>query len=45
MSSSAWWKRSRRTCPAWYDVIARGQEPTRIRVNVVRFAPGARLGL
>jgi quercetin dioxygenase-like cupin family protein len=26
---------------AWIDVIARGQEPSRIRVNVVRFAPGA----
>jgi len=27
------------TGDAWYDVIARGQEPSRIRVNVVRFAP------
>jgi quercetin dioxygenase-like cupin family protein len=27
---------------AWYDVIARGTEPSRVRVNVVRFAPGAR---
>jgi len=27
---------------AWYDVIARGEEPSRVRVNVVRFAPGAR---
>ena len=26
----------------WYDVIARGEEPSRVRVNVVRFAPGAR---
>jgi quercetin dioxygenase-like cupin family protein len=30
------------TGDAWYDVIARGTEPSRIRVNVVRFAPGAR---
>jgi quercetin dioxygenase-like cupin family protein len=27
---------------AWYDVIARGEDPSRVRVNVVRFAPGAR---
>ena len=27
---------------AWYDVLARGEGPSRIRVNVVRFAPGAR---
>ena len=26
----------------WIDVIARGEEPSRVRVNVVRFAPGAR---
>src|SRR5204863_8440939 len=26
----------------WYDVIAQGTEPSRLRVNVVRFAPGAR---
>jgi quercetin dioxygenase-like cupin family protein len=26
----------------WFDVIARGEEPSRLRVNVVRFAPGAR---
>ena len=26
----------------WYDVLARGEEPSRIRVNIVRFAPGAR---
>lgn len=26
----------------WFDVIARGEEPSRIRVSVVRFAPGAR---
>ena len=30
------------TGDAWYDVIARGEEPSRIRVSVVRFAPGAR---
>jgi quercetin dioxygenase-like cupin family protein len=30
------------TGDAWYDVIARGGEPSRVRVNVVRFAPGAR---
>lgn len=30
------------TGDAWHDVIARGQEPSRIRVSVVRFAPGAR---
>ncbi len=30
------------TGDAWYDVIAQGKEPSRIRVNVVRFAPGAR---
>ncbi len=29
------------TGDAWFDVIARGEEPSRIRVNVVRFAPGA----
>ena len=27
---------------AWYDVIVRGEEPSRIRVSVVHFAPGAR---
>lgn len=27
---------------AWYDVIVRGDEPSHIRVSVVRFAPGAR---
>jgi len=27
---------------AWIDVIARGEEPSRVRVSVVRFAPGAR---
>ncbi len=30
------------TGDAWFDVIAEGQPPSRIRVNVVRFAPGAR---
>jgi quercetin dioxygenase-like cupin family protein len=25
-----------------FDVIARGEEPSRVRVNTVRFAPGAR---
>ena len=30
------------TGDASYDVIARGDEPSRIRVSVVRFAPGAR---
>ena len=30
------------TGDAWYDVIARGEGPSRVRVNVVRFAPGAR---
>lgn len=27
---------------AWFDVVARGEPPSRVRVNVVRFAPGAR---
>lgn len=30
------------TGDAWFDVIAKGEEPSRMRVNVVRFAPGAR---
>jgi quercetin dioxygenase-like cupin family protein len=30
------------TGDAWFDVIARGEGPSRLRVNVVRFAPGAR---
>jgi quercetin dioxygenase-like cupin family protein len=30
------------TGDAWFDVIAEGRLPSRIRVNVVRFAPGAR---
>ena len=25
----------------WYDVIAAGEAPSRLRVNLVRFAPGA----
>jgi quercetin dioxygenase-like cupin family protein len=27
---------------AWLDVIVRGEEPSRVRVSVVRFSPGAR---
>ena len=30
------------TGDVWYDVIAKGDEPSRIRVNTVRFSPGAR---
>jgi len=30
------------TGDVWYDVIAHGQAPSRMRVSVVRFAPGAR---
>src|SRR2546423_1426783 len=30
------------TGDAWIDVIVRGEEPSRVRVNVVRFAPGTR---
>lgn len=30
------------TGDVWYDVIAKGEEPSRIRVNTVRFAPSAR---
>ena len=26
----------------WFDVIAAGEAPSRLRVNLVRFAPGAR---
>jgi quercetin dioxygenase-like cupin family protein len=29
------------TGDVWVDVIAKGEEPSRMRVNVVRFAPGA----
>jgi quercetin dioxygenase-like cupin family protein len=30
------------TGDVWFDVIAPGEFPSRVRVNVVRFAPGAR---
>jgi quercetin dioxygenase-like cupin family protein len=30
------------TGDAWLDVVVRGEEPSRVRVSVVRFAPGAR---
>jgi quercetin dioxygenase-like cupin family protein len=30
------------TGDVWLDVIAKGEEPSRIRVNTVRFAPSAR---
>jgi hypothetical protein len=30
------------TGDAWFEVIVRGESPSRLRVNVVRFAPGAR---
>ena len=30
------------TGEVWFDVVAKGDEPSRIRVNTVRFAPGAR---
>jgi quercetin dioxygenase-like cupin family protein len=30
------------TGDVWIDAIARGDEPSRIRVNAVRFTPGAR---
>ena len=30
------------TGDAWFDEIARGEAPSRVRVNVVRFSPGAR---
>jgi quercetin dioxygenase-like cupin family protein len=30
------------TGDVWIDVIARGEEPSRVRVNVVRFGPVAR---
>jgi quercetin dioxygenase-like cupin family protein len=30
------------TGDAWLDVIVRGEEPSRVRVSMVRFAPGAR---
>jgi quercetin dioxygenase-like cupin family protein len=30
------------TGDAWFDVVVRGEQPSRVRVSVVRFAPGAR---
>ncbi|MCW2745394.1 MAG: transcriptional regulator [Mycobacterium sp.] len=30
------------TGDVWFDVIAKGKEPSRLRANMVRFAPGAR---
>jgi quercetin dioxygenase-like cupin family protein len=30
------------TGDAWFDVVVRGEEPSRVRVSVVHFAPGAR---
>ena len=30
------------TGDAWLDVVVRGEPPSRVRVSVVRFAPGAR---
>jgi quercetin dioxygenase-like cupin family protein len=30
------------TGEVWFDVIAKGTEPSRMRVNTVRFAPGSR---
>src|SRR3954463_6742005 len=27
---------------AWFDLIVRGQPPSRVRASIVRFAPGAR---
>ena len=33
---------NRFTGEVWFDVIASGVEPSRIRVNTVRFSPGAR---
>jgi quercetin dioxygenase-like cupin family protein len=30
------------TGDVWIDSIAQGEEPSRVRVNLVRFAPGAR---
>jgi quercetin dioxygenase-like cupin family protein len=29
------------TGDVWFDVIAKGEDPSRLRVNMVRFAPGA----
>jgi len=30
------------TGDVWVDVVARGEAPSRVRVSIVRFAPGAR---
>ena len=30
------------TGDVWFDVVAKGEEPSRLRVNTVRFSPGAR---
>ena len=30
------------TSDVWVDAIANGEEPSRVRVNLVRFSPGAR---
>jgi quercetin dioxygenase-like cupin family protein len=30
------------TGDVWIDAVARGEEPSRVRVNAVRFTPGAR---
>ena len=30
------------TGEVWIDAIARGEEPSRVRVNAVHFSPGAR---
>lgn len=30
------------TGDAWFDVVVRGEAPSRVRVSIVRFAPGAR---
>lgn len=30
------------TGDVWFDIIAQGEAPSRLRVNVVRFSPGAR---
>ncbi|QKW18337.1 cupin domain-containing protein [Kitasatospora sp. NA04385] len=30
------------TGDVWWDVVAAGQEPSRLRANLVRFSPGAR---
>jgi quercetin dioxygenase-like cupin family protein len=30
------------TGDVWFDVVVKGEEPSRLRVNTVRFSPGAR---